>query len=976
MSSSSSRSPSGHDGPDLEAPLARTARQHGRPLQPTANKPLPLDRQDRCWYVAAGCVDVFALPSSGSTADRRTHLVTCVSGDVLFGLDAASLRTELALVAVGRPGVELWSVPTGVLDSEDLSHPELADALGRWIGGLTRTVVGMVMVRPDIAGRIGPGDAHPIAGGTRVRGHGNDVVWLQDVSGALFLDIADTGDAAIPFPLHTDAWALLPADVDRVSGLDTPAVLSASTWQRGLAQFHAALLESATTNIALALVDDFNRLAQRERLDAARMETALRGSVAPEGSADAAAGTPTDQDPLVEAMSALARELSAERPVLASGERDLPVAERLRRLAVSARVGLRDIKLPRKWWRQNGQPFVGWTARGAPRAFRADGRNGYQVFDPEAADWRRVDGRVAGDIKPDATAVYGGLTAPRVSVRELLRFALRGGSRDAWALVLFGLAATAPALVAPFAAAALVETAIPFAEHALMWQLLLVLCATGLAGGIFHLLQAIASVRLQSLMDVQGQSAVIYRLLRLPIAFFRRNKAGTLTYHALGVSLIRRLLARGVVVGVLGGVFALANLAVMLWFSPTLTLTAAMVAGAAAGFVVVANLLRLRALQHATRIDGDTAGIALQIVFAMAKIRIAGAERRAFALWMGSHAQHRYWMYRAGLAASAVVTLTATLPLAASLLFFNLAALDPSLTPAGFVAFLTAVSAFLIGFVRLTDELSAAVAVSIAFERLKPILDAAPETPRAFRPLSALAGHVEMNRVSFRYRPDAAPVLRDVSFRVEPGQFIAIAGPSGSGKSTLMRLMLGFEKPESGSIYYDGQDVSRLDVQELRRQFGVVLQNGKVYPGTIFDNIVANGPYGHDEAWEAAELAGIAADIRAMPMGMFTFLTDGSTISGGQRQRLLLARAVIGKPKILLLDEATSALDNRTQAAVASNIEQLNLTRIVIAHRLTTIERADHIYVLDEGRIVEEGRYEDLVAASGLFAAMAARQTL
>lgn len=954
----------------------RTVRRHGRPLPATANEPLPLDQQDRCWYVAAGCADVFALHSGGATASRRTHLATCNRGDVLFGLDAASLRTELALVAVGRPGLELWSVPAAALESEALCHPELAAALGRWIGGLSRTVAGMVMLRPDIAGRIGPDSAHAVAGGARVRGDGNDVVWFRDVSGALFLDIADTGDATIPFPLHCDAWVLLPADVDGVSGLDTPTVLSAMTWRRGLAQFHAALLESATTNIALALVDDFNRLGQRERLDAARMESALRGSVVPEGSANTALDAPSDQDPLVEVMSALAQEVSAQRPVLASRERELPAAERLRRLAVSARVGLRDIKLPRKWWRQNGQPFVGWTARGAPRAFRTDGRSGYQVFDPETADWRRVDERVAGDIKPDATAVYGGLTAPRLTVRELLRFALRGRAHDAWGLVLFGFGATAPALVAPFAAATLVETAIPLGELTLMWQLLLVLCATGLAGGVFHLLQGIASVRLQSMLDVHGQAAVIYRLLGLPVAFFRRAKAGTLAYHALGVSLVRRLLARGMVVGVLGGVFALVNLGVMVWFSPALTLAALVVAGAAAGFVVAANLLRVRAVRHATRIDGDTAGVALQLVLAMAKIRIAGAERRAFALWMGGHAQHRYWMYRAGLAASAVATLTAILPLAASLLFFNLAALDPSLTPAGFVAFLTAVSAFLIGFVALTDELSSAVAVGIAFERLKPILDTAPETPRAFRPLGALAGHVEVNRVTFRYRPDAAPALHAVSFRVEPGQFIALAGPSGSGKSTLMRLMLGFDKPESGSIYYDGQDVSRLDVQELRRQFGVVLQNGQIYPGTIFDNIIANRPYGHDEAWAAAELAGVAADIRAMPMAMFTFLTDASTISGGQRQRLLLARALIGNPKILLLDEATSALDNRTQAAVASNVEKLNLTRIVIAHRLTTIERADHIYVLDEGRIVEEGRYDKLVAAGGLFAAMAARQAL
>jgi ABC-type bacteriocin/lantibiotic exporter with double-glycine peptidase domain len=261
------------------------------------------------------------------------------------------------------------------------------------------------------------------------------------------------------------------------------------------------------------------------------------------------------------------------------------------------------------------------------------------------------------------------------------------------------------------------------------------------------------------------------------------------------------------------------------------------------------------------------------------------------------------------------------------------------------------------------------------YERLEPILEAVPEVDESKTEPGELAGEIEFSHVSFRYDEDGPLILDDVSFRAEPGEFIALVGPSGAGKSTCMRMILGFEKPSAGSLYFDGQDLSGLAMQSVRRQFGVVLQSGKPMAGTIFSNIIGSSTLGIDDAWEAARMAGLEDDINAMPMGMHTVVSEGAeTFSGGQKQRLLIARAIVHRPRIILFDEATSALDNRTQEVVSRSLERLKATRVVIAHRLSTIQNADRIYVFEAGRIVEDGTYQELLHRDGPFARLAERQ--
>lgn len=294
-----------------------------------------------------------------------------------------------------------------------------------------------------------------------------------------------------------------------------------------------------------------------------------------------------------------------------------------------------------------------------------------------------------------------------------------------------------------------------------------------------------------------------------------------------------------------------------------------------------------------------------------------------------------------------------------------------------FLAFNAAFGTFIGGATSLSSTIIDVLQVVPLWERAQPILESKPEVDSEKTDPGRLSGRVVVDHVIFRYRDDGPLTLDDVSIHAEPGEFIAFVGASGSGKSTLFRLLLGFDVPESGTIYYDGQDLTGLDIHAVRRQLGVVMQNSRLTSASIFENIASGAMISMDEAWEAARMAGFAEDVESMPMGMHTVISEGGTnISGGQRQRLLIARSLVLKPKILLFDEATSALDNRTQAIVSQSLERLKVTRIAIAHRLSTIRNADRIYVFENGRVVQEGSFDQLANQPGLFAQLMARQKL
>jgi NHLM bacteriocin system ABC transporter ATP-binding protein len=426
------------------------------------------------------------------------------------------------------------------------------------------------------------------------------------------------------------------------------------------------------------------------------------------------------------------------------------------------------------------------------------------------------------------------------------------------------------------------------------------------------------------------------------------------------------------------------NFALLLWYSPTLTLVALVIAVLSAAVTIASGVVVLRCARQAMEIEGRFFGLMVQLVNGVAKLRVAAAEERAFSRWARDYSQLLQLELRQVRAQHVVQGINLAISTFGTVALFVIGAtlIDAqpearTLTIGTFLAFTVAYGAFIGAIVTISNTVTDVLTIAILAERARPILEAVPEVDQAKTDPGALRGGIELDRVVFQYRPDAPVILNGVSLRVEPGQFVALVGPSGCGKSTLLRLLLGFESAKSGTILYDGQDLAGLDVHAVRRQLGVVLQDGRVNAGSIFENITIGTQVTLADAWDAARAAGFADDVEAMPMGMHTIVSEGGTnLSGGQKQRLLIARALVLRPKILFLDEATSALDNRTQAIVSESLDGLAVTRVVIAHRLSTVRNADRIYVLDGGRVVEEGTFADLAASHGLFARLMSRQSV
>jgi NHLM bacteriocin system ABC transporter ATP-binding protein len=485
-------------------------------------------------------------------------------------------------------------------------------------------------------------------------------------------------------------------------------------------------------------------------------------------------------------------------------------------------------------------------------------------------------------------------------------------------------------------------------------------------------------LRIESLTNNGLQLAVWDWLLRLQPNFFRQFMAGDLVRRVLSIRQIHQKLNGATQRTFLNAIFALLNLGLMLVYSPFLAGIGIVIAVTITVGTLVTTIFSVSQSRKLQTLEGITYGLAVQLINSVAKLRVAMAEERAFAVWARQYSQRLRLKAKLQTLSDRLSIVNEGLPLLGTVLLFGFALpllQSSEITTGTFLAFFFAFTLFLKGTTDLSNTLIDLSSLVPTWERLKPILQAPLEVDSSKTHPGQLSGRFALENVYFRYHDYTPLILNNISLNAEPGEFIAIVGPSGSGKSTILRLLLGFEAPLNGRILYDNKDMATLDLQAVRRSLGVVLQNGQITAGSIFDNISGGALASLEDVWKAAKMAGMADDIAAMPMEMHTIISEGgSNLSGGQRQRLLIARALVSSPKILLMDEATSALDNRTQAIVTQSLKELNITRIVIAHRLSTIQDADRIYVVEAGRIIQSGTFVDLIKQDGLFARLAARQ--
>ncbi|MFF7966627.1 NHLP bacteriocin export ABC transporter permease/ATPase subunit [Streptomyces sp. NPDC007903] len=655
---------------------------------------------------------------------------------------------------------------------------------------------------------------------------------------------------------------------------------------------------------------------------------------------------------------------------LADPARGIGESERLdpvERVALASRVRVRAVRLEGRWWRENVGPLVGHRAlSGAPVALLWR-RGGYVAVQPATGRETPVEKANAEEFEPRAVMFYRPLPEKRLGPLGLLRFSLGGTRNDLLNLLLAGLVTVAIGALVPIATGKVLGEYVPQARENLIAQVCLAVMLSGVVSAAFTLLENLTILRLEGRIEGSLQPAVWDRLLRLPTRFFSGRSTGELASAAMGISSIRRLLAGvGPVVAQSVTIGAM-NVGLLLYYSVPMAMAAiAMLLVIGAVFTGL-GLWQVRWQRRLVTLGNKLNNQAFQTLRGLPKLRVASAENYAYAAWAREFARSRELQQKVGRIKNLSSVLGAVyLPVCTLVMFMLLAGpAKGAMSAASFLTFSTAVTMVLTSVTQLTGAFVSAVAALPLFEELRPVLDATPEVRAGSTRPGPLTGALEARRLSFRYSDDGPLVLDDVSFAVRPGEFVAVVGPSGCGKSTLLRLLIGFDKPVSGSVLYDGQDLGALDQSAVRRQCGVVLQHAQPFNGSIMDVVCGTEPYSPEEVMAAIELAGLAEDVQRMPMGLHTIVAGSGAVSGGQRQRLMIAQALIRRPRILFFDEATSALDNDTQRTVIESTRKLNATRVVIAHRLSTVMDADRVVVMEDGKVIQQGTPAELLADTG-----------
>lgn len=880
----------------------------------SANRTLSLgEKGDRILRVEKGCVELFFVWDSATMRGRRHHLASFPEGSWIFDVGFSIPDHAISLLAVGQAET--------VVSVTDLSEGREAAAMDAW------------------------GD-----------------------------------DAASG---HVDHWV---AHLGHgIGGVSAEELMSRDAWLDELTRVHGLFLNAMQEEMAEREAREFDARERRMHLresagDAAWGEIASVLAGEQETSVPAVASSPMESLVFAFELAARLRGITPQLPdgVLRTGSSH-DARGTLARMARESSVRMRTVVLEGAWFQNDNGPLIGFLEEtGEAVVLVPAGRKGCILRQADGSS-RYVNGKNAALLNPFACFLYRSLPDRRLSLRDIIHFSIWGNQRDAIMLLGMVVLTGLLGLITPALTGRIFDLVVPQAERQLMAQIGVALVSAALIRSMLELVRGVSLLRIQNRTDANLQAAVWDRLLKMPVRFFRKYTAGDLATRAQGISEMHDILSSAGTTALFALPVGLFNFIVMFQYNATLSFWGLGLSLLALGSSTFLNSRQTLALRKQYDVQGRLAGLVFQLINGVAKFRIAGAEHLAFGTWAKEYAKQERHSVRAGRWGVAVHTFFAGYTLLTSLVIFavvaGLGAKGSEFTTGTFLAFNAAFGALVGSLISMGDNSLNLLRLFPLMERTKPIFEAEPEITRDRASPGTLAGSIEMANIRFRYAEDAPATLENFSLRIEPGEFVALVGPSGSGKSTILRLLLGFETPESGTIFYDGKDLQTLDPREVRRQIGVVLQSSRLIPGDIFRNIVGESSLTLDDAWRAAEMAGLADDIRAMPMQMHTVISEGGAgFSGGQKQRLAIARALVHSPRLLFFDEATSALDNRTQAIVTGSLEKMNATRLVIAHRLSTIIQADRIVVLRNGRIVEDGSYEKLMAGRGFFHELATRQ--
>ncbi|MBR2520899.1 MAG: NHLP family bacteriocin export ABC transporter peptidase/permease/ATPase subunit [Oscillospiraceae bacterium] len=639
----------------------------------------------------------------------------------------------------------------------------------------------------------------------------------------------------------------------------------------------------------------------------------------------------------------------------------------------------RNVKLTEVWYKDCTGPILAFNKETGDTLALLPGKySGYFFYDREAGKNRKLDKRTAEQLDEDATVFYRPLPQKEVGRIDMIRYLMKGVSHsDIVFLIILTLLVTGAGILLPMVTRFLTGYVLDTGATGAFAGTVIFLTCTLAATAVLNAVKNLAVTRMKIKTSIPLSAAIMARMINLPASFFRDYSAGDLASRFHSLNQMCTYLVEYIFTGGLTVLLSLLYIGQIAHYASGMIIPALLVLLLLSGMGGIALSMRRKVNKRIMHSNAENSGLTYDLISGVQKIRLAGAEKRAFSLWGNSYSVKLNSKYNIPSYLKVHKALEAAVTLAGTVAFYCIA-VKQCVSPSAYMAFSAAYGTVIAAFKAMDDMTPAAAMVGPIYDMIEPVLKTVPETSDSRETVTSLTGSIELSNVYFRYKENTPYVVDGMSLKIKAGEYVAIVGTTGCGKSTIMRLLLGFEKPEKGAIYYDRKNMAKLDHRSLRRRIGTVMQDSSLFSGDIYSNIVISAPHlGVDAAWEAAETAGIADDIREMPMPMHTFISEGQGgISGGQKQRLLIARAVASKPRILMFDEATSALDNKTQKAISEALDRMQCTRIVIAHRLSTIKNCDRILMIDKGKIVESGTYEELLARNGRFAELVKRQRL
>ena len=640
-------------------------------------------------------------------------------------------------------------------------------------------------------------------------------------------------------------------------------------------------------------------------------------------------------------------------------------------------IMMRDIRLTGEWWRECVGPLLGYAKDGRLVALTPTKTGlGYQYREQDGSI-RQVGRReMTEELKPTAITFTKALPLKPLQLKDLIRFTWSVVSGpNALLLVVCALVVVLLGMFTPMANKLIFDTVIPTGDVSDLLPITGLLIGATVGTVLLTFTRNLYIIRIQHIVELHTQNAVMARTFLLSPTFFSKNSSGELTAKIQNVSTLCSLVNESIVGVLLSTALSVIYLVQVYIYGGKLLWPAIGIILAQAAVLVLNYRRTVDVQQKYTERNMKLSGLEYNLFAGIQKLKLTGSENRAFARWLDHYSEAVRFIYNPAFKGRLYPALTALLSLGGTMLIFW-STLSNGVTTSDYIAFSSAFGMITAAMAQFNTIVPNLARIKPLLESLRPILEAVPEMEDKAPQVEDLFGSIEVSGVSFRYQEDGPLILDDLSLRIDPGEYVGIVGKSGCGKSTLMRLMLGFEKPLTGGIYYDNYDLAKVDKASLRRKIGCCLQSGSLFTGDLFHNITITAPWAtHDDAWDALRMACLEEDVRRMPMGLHTVVSEGGGgFSGGQKQRILIARALISKPDIIFFDEATSALDNISQKAVSDNLDELMCTRVVIAHRLSTIRHCDRIIVLDKGRIAEQGTFEELMENKGLFYEMAQRQ--